>query len=129
MRVCRYLDKYYPGVLYHSDYSAGLHLTENQARINKSIQSGPGFPDLIILNKSRTYSGLAIELKADGVPVIIKSGQNKGRLTSNPHIRQQAQVLRKLIDQGWYANFGVGYQAAVDLIDWYFEKPKNANIF
>lgn len=128
-RVCRYLDKNYPHIIYHSDYAAGLHLSEHQASVNKSIQSGPGFPDLTIYAKSRGYTGLALELKADGVTVILKTGQNKGRLTSNPHIRLQASVLRKLNDEGWYANFAIGYHQATHIIDWYFERPQNHRLF
>lgn len=115
--------------MFHSDYSAGLGLTENQAKINASIQSGDKLPDLYIFKASRTYCGMALEIKKGGTPVIIKIGQNKGRLTSDPHIRAQAVALKKLIGEGWYGNFGVGYEECIQLIDWYFEKKQNATLF
>jgi hypothetical protein len=135
-RVCSYLRKEYPHVLFHSDYSAGLGLTQHQATINKSLQFGSGLPDLYILHPGRVnpttglrYVGLAMELKKDGTTVIIKIGQNKGRLTSDPHIRKQAGMLQRLNAVGWYGNFAIGYQASIDMIDWYFERPKNTSLF
>lgn len=128
-RVCQYLRDNYPGVMFHSDYSAGLGLTENQAKINKSIQFDSGMPDLYIFARSRGYVGLALELKKDGTTVILKIGQNKGRLTSDPHIRKQAGMLKRMSSAGWYGNFAIGYQEAIGIIDWYFERPKNQTLF
>jgi hypothetical protein len=135
-RVCSYLNKYYEGVLYHSDYAAGLGLTMNQAAINKSLQSTAGLPDLYIFKHGRInpktgqpYVALALELKKDGTTVVVKIGQNKGRLTSDPHIRKQAAVLQRLNDDGWYANFAIGYDEAIRIIDWYFERPKPTSLF
>jgi hypothetical protein len=127
-RVCQYLKVNFPNVIFHSDFAAGLHLTEHQASVNKSIQSGAGFPDITILHPSRGYHGLFIELKADGTPVILRTGQNKGKLTSNPHIRLQASVLRQLNNEGYYANFAVGYNSAIKIIEWYFCRPQNASL-
>lgn len=128
-RVCTYLKDNYPDVIFHSDYSAGLHLTQNQAKINKSLQSSAGMPDLYILKPSRGYNGLFIELKADGVTVILKTGKDKGKLTSDLHIRQQAVILRRFNELGYYANFAVGYESAVAIIDWYMDRPKNTSLF
>jgi hypothetical protein len=135
-RVCAYLRKNYPDVIFHSDYAAGLGLTANQATINKSLQSSDALPDLYIFAPGRInpktgvrYVGLILEVKADGTTVIVKIGENKGRLTSDPHIRKQAAILQRLNEQGWYGNFGVGYQACIDTVDWYFERPKLASLF
>lgn len=75
------------------------------------------------------YCGLALELKRDGVTVVLKTGPRKGKLTTNEHIQKQAVVLRELYRLGYYANFAVGLDEAVKIIDWYFEKPQNATIF
>lgn len=121
--------------MFHSDYSAGLGLSMNQATINRSLQFGPGLPDIYIFKRGRPnkegipYVGMALELKKDGTTIILKNGQNKGRLTSNPHVRQQAHMLKNLIDEGWYANFGVGYADCVRLIRWYFGEPQNMSLF
>lgn len=135
LRVCKYLRDHYPEVIFHSDYSAGLGLTKSQAETNAKLQFSSGLPDLYIFATGRKnkhgipYTGLVIELKADGVTVIVSRGQNKGMLTSDPHIRKQAGILQRLNGIGWYGNFAVGYQAAIDLIDWYFERPRPTSLF
>lgn len=126
VRVCNYLRKNYPHVVFHSDYAAGLDLTESQAKKNKSLQSRYKFPDLTIFAKSRGYAGLALELKKDGTTVILKIGPDKGKLTKNPHIREQAVTLRKLAAEGWFANFSIGYQQTIKIIDWYFENEQQS---
>lgn len=138
-QVCQYLRLQYPHVIFRSDYSAGLHLTENQARINRSMQSGRGFPDLFIYHPvthikdgvGRQYHGMALELKKDGTSVILKIGPRKGMLSTDPHIQEQALVLKTLSGLGYYANFAVGFDEATQLIDWYFGRTKTeqASIF
>jgi len=130
-RVCKYLRDNYPDVIFHSDFAAGLGLTQHQATLNRSLQSDNGFPDLLIIKPGRVspktdqpYVGLALELKKDGTPVIIKVGANKGRLTSDPHIQHQARILTKFNDANWYANFAVGYSSSIRIIDWYFNRPQ-----
>lgn len=58
--------------------------------------------------------------------MILKIGPNKGKLTKNEHIREQARTLRKLNDDGWYANFAIGYDEAVKMIDWYFQNEQQS---
>lgn len=128
-RVCTYLRKEYPHVLFHSDYSAGLGLTENQAKINKSLQWGPGWPDVFIAHPSRGYHGLFLELKKEGVTIKVKIGPRKGELVANEHIQQQARVHELLKKDGYLAGFAVGFDHAVKIIDWYFERPENASLF
>lgn len=135
-RVCNYLRKNYPDVVFHSDFGASADLSEHQAKLNKALQSYDKFPDLTIFKTGRVnettgvrYIGLAIELKKDGTTVILKTGPNKGRLTTNEHIREQAKTLRKLNAEGWYSNFAIGYDQAIRIIDWYFEKPQNTSLF
>lgn len=137
-QVCTYLRMQYPHVLFRSDYASGLHLTKNQARIHASLQSGKGWPDLFIPYPTdhkqkdgtiRHYHGLFIELKKQGTTVYLKNGPNKGKLTTDLHIQTQAKVLKTLYDIGYYANFAVGIDNALKIIDWYMQKPQNASIF
>jgi hypothetical protein len=135
LRLCTYLRKNYPTAIFHSDYAANADLSKNQQKINSALQSRHKFPDLIIFARGRInpktgqpYIGLAIELKNDGSTVILKVGPNKGKLTSNEHIREQAKTLRTLNEQGWYANFAIGYTNAQKLIDWYF-RNESASLF
>lgn len=134
-KLCNYVRKTYPHVVFHSDYGANVDLTEYQAKLNKALQSRHKFPDIVFLapgrinpSTNKPYIALAIELKKDGTTVILKIGPNKGKLSTNEHIREQAKTLRVLNKQGWYANFAVGYDAAKQMIDWYFNN-ENAPIF
>lgn len=120
--VCRYIRLKYPQVIFRSDYASGIKLTRNQAVQHASMQSGRGFPDLFIYHKSASgkWYGLALELKRDGETVYLKNGTRKGLLTTDVHIQEQAAMLQGLRRQGFYADFAVGYTAAIDIIDKYF---------
>jgi len=135
-RLCIHIRKTYPHVIFHSDFGANVDLTEYQAKTNKALQSADSFPDLTIFAPGRvnpktgqSYIGLALELKKDGTPVILKIGKDKGKLTKNEHIRAQAKTLRKLNDQNWYANFAIGYDEALKIVQWYFEEPLQRELF
>jgi hypothetical protein len=135
IKLAGHVRKTYPHVIFHSDYAAGLDLTANQAKINKAIQSKHKFPDFTIFapgrinsNTGLPYIGLAIEIKKDGTPVVLKVGPDKGKLTKNTHIREQAATLRSLSEQGWLACFGVGYDQCQHIVDWYFEN-ENTSLF
>lgn len=132
-QVCSYLRIKYPNVLFKSDYSAGLHLTIYQAKLQKSLMSGRGWPDLMILQPSRGYHGLFIELKKDGTRLYLTTGLNKGKLTTDPHIQEQALMLKQLNKLGYFARFGVGFDNCQRLIDGYlnpnYKRTTNVELF
>lgn len=138
IQVCNYIRTQYPRVTFRSDYASGLKLTRNQAVKHSKLQSGRSWPDLFIYQPMEhtdkngdpiMYYGCAIELKADGVTLMLKTGPRKGKLTSNPHIQEQAYMLQELLRLGYYANFAVGFDQAKKLIDWYLKKPVNESLF
>jgi hypothetical protein len=135
LKVCKYLKETYPEVVFRSDYASGLHLTMNQASKHKRMQSSKSWPDLFIYkpmqHPDKLYYGLALELKKEGTSVILKIGENKGKLSSNEHIREQALMLKSLNSLGYYANFAVGFDSAKKIIDWYMlnVQPENTSIF
>lgn len=130
-QICQYIRLQYPKVIFRSDYASGLHLTMNQARIHRSMQSGRSFPDLFLyhpmLVNGVQYAGLAIELKREGTRIILTTGPRKGHLTSDPHIREQYLLLKELKSRGYYATFAVGYDQAQNVIDWYMGRKKLTN--
>lgn len=132
-QVCKYLRLQYPHAIFRSDTASGMKLTKYQAITHASMQSGRGWPDLVIYEKSASgkYIGLAIELKADGETVYLKNGPRKGLLTTDKHIQEQALTLQELRKRGFYANFAVGYDQAVAMIDAYFGRAtlENAELF
>jgi len=115
--VCDYIRLNYPHVLFNSDLSGATKLTLGQAVALKSLRSGRGFPDLTIYEPSKTgkYSALFIELKQDGTKLYNKSG-----MPATPHIDEQIKMIYQLNDRGYYADFGVGLDACIKLIENYF---------
>lgn len=79
----------------------------------------------MIFSPSRGYHALLLELKNDKVTVYKRNGE----LTANPHIRAQAKVLADMESLGYCARFARGYDEAIRLIDWYFNKPENTELF
>lgn len=130
-QVCQYLRLQYPDVIFRSDYASGLHLTMHQAATHKSLQSSRSWPDLFVYEprvvKGIQYAGLTLELKRDGTTIVIKRGPEKGKLTANPHIREQYFMLKELKKRGYYANFAVGFDDAKSIIDWYFGRREQEN--
>lgn len=128
-QVCSYLRMQYAHVIFRTDFTAGrIVLSANQGRQYAALQSGRAFPDLLILEPSRGFHGMLLELKKDGTTIILKTGARKGKLTSDAHIQEQAKVINDLRHKGYYANFAVGYDSAVKQIDWYFGK-ENVGLF
>jgi hypothetical protein len=124
LAIASHLRKQYPEVVFHIDFASDADLSAHQRSLNSRLQSRHKFIDVTIFAKSRGYCGLALEVKKDNTTVILKIGPNKGKLTTDPHIREQAKTLRKLIDAGWYANFGIGEKQCLKIIDWYFEREQ-----
>jgi hypothetical protein len=121
LRVATYLKRNYPQVIFLSD-AAGLFMTVPQAVKWKRMNSEHKRADIMILARSADgeYAGMALELKADHVSIYNKIGANKGAMTANPHIRAQAECHKLLREQGYYADFAVGYDDATSQIDSYF---------
>ena len=118
-QVAHYLNTKHPKVIYHFDLS-GVHNPSRTTRgIYKSL-NGSGFPDLFIAKPVfaaktvDTYSGLFLELKADGTRVRKRDGS-----FASEHLTEQAATLDALERAGFAAKFAVGFDAAVELIDTY----------
>lgn len=136
-QACRFLDLQYPQLIYRSDFASGLKLTPYQAKLHKSLQSSRGFPDIFIYEprevtmkdgSKRFFSGCAVELKKPGTTIVLKVGPNKGHLTSDPHIREQYALLKRLADKGYYTNFAVGIEEFITIVNWYMGAPQNTEL-
>ena len=113
--IATYLRLQYPSVLFHFDL-AGLNLSRAQAGMTKAL-NGRGWPDLIICEPSKTgkYKALFIELKAEGTKLYNKKG-----MPATPHIDEQVKMIYQLNQRDYYADFGVGLDACIKLIENYF---------
>jgi hypothetical protein len=115
-QVSTYLKYQYPKVLYRFDM-AGLNLSIAQAGMNKAIQNGKGYPDLIILEKRGNYGALFIELKPEGTKLYKLNGE-----PINDHIKDQADYLFGLSRRGYDVAWGVGFENTKKIIDNYLNK-------
>lgn len=117
LSIARYLKYQYPGIIFRTDFAAGIKMNIGQAVRHKAMQSGAGFPDLFIAEPRGGYHGLFIEIKKDISQVLKKNGQ----FVSNQHIREQAEMLRRLSEKGYKAVFGCGFEHCIRIIDDYFK--------
>ena len=125
LKVCDYLRKNYPDVLFRTDFSSGMKMTPGQAAKHKKFQKGRAWPDLFIACSDRDgweikECGLFLELKAEGTKLYKKNGE----MVANKHYREQAEMLKKLRSEGYAAEFAIGYKDAIKQIHEYLGKPK-----
>ena len=124
LKVCDYLRKNYPDVLFRTDFSSGMKMTPGQAAKHKKFQKSRAWPDLFIACSDRDgweikECGLFLELKAEGTKLYKKNGE----MVANKHYREQAEMLKKLRSEGYAAEFAIGYDEAIKQIHEYLGKP------
>lgn len=129
--IADYLRLQYPKVLFHSDFGSGIKLTPGQAAKQKRQNGGRrAWPDMFIAQPkiSRTkdnqifgieYYGMFLELKKEGTRLMKKDGT-----WASEHVAEQAEMLSKLQQNGYYAKFAVGFDEAKELIDRYLKGTK-----
>lgn len=112
--VITYIRLKFPNVIATSE-SAGRGLSVIQEVNAKRLRTTDGLPDLMILHINSQYNGLFLELKKHKTAVLKKNGE----LLSNEHLLQQHKTLAKLREQRYYADFCVGIDEAMRIIDNY----------
>ena len=122
--IAQYLQVKYPDVIYRFDLAADLKLTMGQARKHKVLHPHRGYPDLFIAEPLTSSSvgilyGLFLELKKDGTRLKKKNGE-----WATPHIAEQAEMLEKLRKKDYMAEFAVGIDEALEIIDGYLGGAK-----
>ena len=133
LKVCDYLRKNYPNVLFRTDFSSGMKMTPGQAAKHKKFQKSRAWPDLFIAKPTMKieynryageqfldgHAGLFLELKAEGTKLYKKNGE----MVANKHYQEQAEMLEKLRSNGYIAEFAVGYDEAIKIITDYLGEP------
>ena len=68
LKVCDYLRKNYPNVLFRTDFSSGMKMTPGQAAKHKKFQKSRAWPDLFIAKPTMKieYNRYAGEQFLDG---------------------------------------------------------------
>lgn len=135
-QVVDYLKLQYPGIMFRTDFAAGIKMTPGQAAKHARMQSGRAWPDLFIAapmykEQVADFYGLFIELKKDGTKLVrevdakkILKGELELRKKGDwwdQHIEEQAEVLEYLKLNGYCATFAVGFDAAKEVIDKYLD--------
>lgn len=115
-QVCTYLKYQYPDILFNTDLSGATKLSIGQAVAMKSLRSGRGWPDLFIPEPKANFKGLFLELKAPDTKIKNNSGE-----WSTPHIAEQAEMLKKLNERGYCAEFSIGFDMTKIIIDNYLK--------
>lgn len=134
IKVCNYLKRAYPHVIFVSDFAAGLNLTDTQRIKMVKMRSDDGQPDISIDYPSREYHGLRLELKKEGTAIYTKEGQlrkypytrryRNGTIKRGDHLAEQAALLQRYNEMGYFARFVIGFDHAKAMIDWYFENEQ-----
>ncbi len=124
LKVCDYLRKNYPDVLFRTDFSSGMKMTPGQAAKHKKFQKGRAWPDLFIAESNNFASGLFLEIKAENVIVFKKNGE----IRRNKHLIEQYKMLKELRKKGYRARFAIGYNQAIFEIQQYLGEPKHKEI-
>lgn len=120
LAVCAHIRAEYPDVIFFSDFAAGLRLPIWLASLRKQMASGRGIPDLMIDCKQGDYGGLRLELKQEGERIYLKDGS----VSKEKHTQEQYKVLEALRKQGYCAEFAVGLEQALGIVDWYMAGAK-----
>lgn len=127
-QIARYLQLQYPNIIYRFDLASDLKLTPGQAAKHKRLHPTRGYPDLFIAESSTNiwdspvrewglHFGLYIEIKKDGEKLTKKDGSWR-----TPHIAEQAEMLERLCQAGYKAEFGIGFEGCKKIIDEYLHK-------
>lgn len=113
--VARYIATNYPSIEFHSDFGSGARLTMGQAKRQKKLNADRrGWPDMFIAEPVAKYNGLFIELKRSGEKLHKKNGD-----WTCEHYKEQAEQIAKLKAKGYMAEFTVGFDEAISLVDKY----------
>jgi len=78
-----------------------------------------GLPDVLIFKPMGGYNGLALELKAKNIY------KKDGGLYADPHLQEQALVLKEFEKNGWMAHFAIGIDDSMSKINTYLSEKKD----
>lgn len=119
--VVEYLLAQCPDVEFRSDMG-GVRLPMGLAIKAKKANGGRrAWPDLFIAEPlAGYYHGLFIEIKKDRLEVYGK----RGKMRTSAHISEQNKKLKSLREKGYAAEFGMGLEHCVKMIDSYLKLRK-----
>lgn len=113
--LCGYIKTRHPNVIFASDFAAGVKLPPYLAKMQSEFKSDRGYPDIFVAAPRGEYAGLYLELKKEGERIYLKDGS----ISKDKHVTEQHIVLTRLRTAGYCAEFAVGLDQAIGLVDWY----------
>jgi len=115
--VCKYIGIKYPKVFFSSDTIAFVELSKAQQIRNFLIQKhGFKTPDLLIHEPVGRFHSCYIEIKVNS-PFKVKHEE----LLKDEQIQEQENSLAELRKKGFVAEFGVGYNHCLHIIENYLQ--------
>lgn len=119
-QLAQYVALKYPNILSHFDLS-GVHNPSHKTRnLYARLNVRRGFPDFALYHSvmmpdsTNVYFGLFLEIKAPGIRLKKRDGS-----WSNSHVAEQAAVLDALQEAGYIAQFAVGLEECIELVESY----------
>ena len=99
-KICTWLRNEYPGIVFLSDFAAGLKLSPYLAGIRSKQSCDDKVPDLYIFGPVKPF---IIEIKTDAATVFLADGVT----LASEHLQRQYECIKKLRST-CYADFGIG---------------------
>lgn len=113
--ITKWLKLQYPGIIFFSDFAAGLKLTPSQANVRSIQACQDKYLDLTIMKPSGRYHGLVLELKVSNNDLFLKDNIT----LKSDHVREQYHTILKLRSEGYCADFAVGFDDCAACISTY----------
>ena len=108
-----YMDLQYPNIMVTGNLG-GIRLPIGLAVKAKRMGRNKDFPDIEIHASRGNYCGLYIELKRVGTKLYKKNGD-----FINDHYKSQNDILIRLREEGYKAEFAIGFEEAKSIVDKY----------
>ena len=108
-RLANYIRTTYPDVPFRFDLTDKIGRTNGIRQKELMGKWSKGYPDLFIAQPNKKYAGMYLELKET----------KNGKVPNTAHTREQAAYHEILRRQGYFCEFGVGYEKCVEMIDAY----------
>lgn len=121
--VSRYIKAKYKDLVFFFDAAAGISLnpkkkTRRDTMVYAMIQrwrSSDGLPDGFLARGVAGYHGLFVELKTEKGNPYLKDGS----VSKQEHLQKQHAQHQKLLAEGYFATFTVGFDHTIAVVDWY----------
>lgn len=115
-QLSQWLKLQHPNLIWRWDFAAGQKMSVGMAMRMKKMQCGVAYPDFFLACARGGYMGLYIEVKVDGYDLFQKRDTSK---FVSEHVKEQDDCLRRLQQEGYYSEFGIGFDECKSIIETY----------